>query len=89
VVGADHPDRAIRLQNAAASEQPCTGERIIDFKGGELVPLVIDGIDQRLIGTVQRAAELEIIRRICKDRIDGVIRQGFQSGDAIAFDDGV
>jgi hypothetical protein len=38
---------------------------------------------------MQIATELEIIGRIGKDDIDGIIRQALQSGNAITFDNGV
>src|SRR5690606_23144650 len=49
----------------------------------------VDRIDQRLIGTMKRAAELEIVRRIGKDRIDRMIGKRLKRRDAIALDDGV
>ncbi|MOA09457.1 hypothetical protein D3C78_1292880 [compost metagenome] len=89
MVGADDPDGAVRFQHAAAGEQPGAGEGVIGLEGGELVPLVIDGIDQRLIGTMQRAAKLEVIGRVSENRIHRLAREGIQGSDTITFDDAV
>jgi hypothetical protein len=89
VIGADDPERAGRLQDAAAGQQPGTRKGIIGFEGGKLIPLVIDSIDQRLVGAVQRAAKLEVIGRIGEDDVYGVGRQGFKRSNAIALDDRV
>ncbi|MNL09829.1 hypothetical protein D3C87_1306040 [compost metagenome] len=42
-----------------------------------------------MIRAVQRAAELEVIRRVSEDRVDGMIRERFQGCNAITLDDGV
>ena len=45
VVGADDPERAVRLQHAAAGEQPGAGEGVVGGEARELVPVVVDRID--------------------------------------------
>ncbi len=89
VIGTDDPDGAVRLQHAAAGEQPGAGEGIIGLEGGELVPFVVDGINERLIGPVQRAAKLEVIRRIGENRVHRLAREGIQGSDAITLYDAV
>jgi hypothetical protein len=53
VVGADHPDRAVRLEHTARSQQPGAGEGVVGFKAFELVPMVVDRIDLGLVRPVQ------------------------------------
>jgi hypothetical protein len=76
VVGADHPDRAVRLQHAAHGQQPGTGEGVIGVEAFELVPVVVARVDLRLVRPVQVAAELQIVGRIGEDQVDGPGRQG-------------
>jgi hypothetical protein len=52
-----------------------------------LVPFVVDGVDKAVIGTVQSALKLQIIRRVGKDEVDGASRELYHFGDAIAEDD--
>ena len=40
VVGADHPDRAVRLQHAPHGEQPGAGEGVVGLEAVELVPVL-------------------------------------------------
>ena len=75
VVAADDPERAVGLQHAAAGGQPGAGEGVIFGEGRELVPVVVDGIDEAVVGPAQIAAELEIIGRIGEDQIDAGRRQ--------------
>ena len=89
VVGADHPDRAVRLQHAARGEQPGAGEGVVGGEARELVPVVVDRIDLRLVGTVQVAVELQIVGRVGEDQVDGFFRQPVQRRDAIALQDRV
>lgn len=62
------------------------GEGIIGLEGGELVPLVIDRINQRLIWPVKRTAKLEVVGRIGENRIHRLAREGIQGSDTITFD---
>ena len=79
VVGADHPQRRRRFHDAAAGEQPGAGEIVIGGKGGELVPVVVDGIDMGFVGALEIALELQIVGRICKHQIDRTCRQASTS----------
>jgi hypothetical protein len=51
---------------------------------GELVPVVVDGIDARIVGAFELALQLQIVRRIGKDQIDALGRQLCQLGNAVA-----
>ncbi len=84
VIGADHPDGAGRLQHAAAGGEPGFGEIVIGGEAGELVPVVGDRIDVRIVRALQIAGELEIVRRIGEHQIDGTRRQLRHLGDAVA-----
>ena len=45
MVGADHPDRSIICQNPAAGFQPSSRKRIVLGKAGELVPIIVHGVN--------------------------------------------
>ena len=72
VIGADHPDRAGGLQHAAAGGEPGFGEFVVGGEAGELVPVVGDRIDVRIVRALEIAGELEIVRRIGEDQIDAM-----------------
>src|ERR1700712_3571674 len=59
-VGADPPQRRRRLHQAAAGQQPGAGEVVIGGEGGELVPVVVDGVDMGFVGTLEVALEPEV-----------------------------
>jgi len=61
VIAADHPERAVVLQDPARLLQPGAGEAVIGGEGVELVPVVGDRVDMAAIGAIEFAAELEII----------------------------
>ena len=50
VVAADHPERAIRLQDAARLGQPGRRESVIGGEAVELVPVILDAGDGRMVG---------------------------------------
>ena len=89
VIAADHPERAVRFQDAARFGQPCRSEGIISGEGIELVPVVIDGIDASALGPEQITPKLEIIGRIGKDHVDTGIGQRRHRRNAIIHDDPV
>ena len=70
VIGADHPQRGGGLHHAAAGGEPGAGEIVVGGETGELVPIVVDGVDARIVGTLEVALELQIVRRIGEDEID-------------------
>ncbi len=89
VIAADHPDRAVVLQDAAALGQPGAGELVVGLEALELVPLVVDRVDLGVVGTQEITAELQIVRRVREDQVDRPVRQLAQRLDAVAQNDGV
>ena len=63
------------------------GEFVIGREARELVPVVGDRIDVRIVRTLQVAGELEIVGRVGEDEIDGSRRQLRHLGDAVADQD--
>jgi len=51
--------------------------------------MIVNGVHFRLIRAMQVTVELEIVGGISKDYIDRMIGQTIESGDAIAFENGV
>ncbi len=58
----------------AASSQ-ARREGVIGGEAVELVPVVVDGVDLRLVGTVQVAVELQIVGRVGEDHVDRLLGQ--------------
>ncbi len=83
VIAADHPDRAVVLQDAARLGEPFAGEIVIGGEAVELVPLVVDGIDAAAFGPEQVAAKLQIVGRIGEDHVDGLVGEARHFGDAV------
>ena len=86
VIAADHPQRPVRLQDAARFGKPGRREAVIGGEGVEFVPFILDAIDRRLVGAGQVAAKLQIIGRIGKNQIHRCARKSLQNLQAIAFD---
>ena len=84
MIGAYHPNGGGRFHHAPAGGQPTSREIVIGGKAGELVPVVIDGIYARIVGPLQIAGKLEIVRWIGKDEIDRGRRQLRHPGDTVA-----
>ena len=84
VIAADHPDRAVRFQQAAGGGQPIAGEGVIGGKAGKLVPMVIDRIDLGIVGTVQIALQLQVVGRVGKDQVHAALGQAVHDLDAVA-----
>ena len=74
MIGADHEDRGVLLHRAPRSRQPLAREAVVVGEGGELVPIVVDGVDHALVGTRQRAFELQIIGRVGEDEVGATFR---------------
>ena len=87
VIGADHPQRGGGLHHAAAGGDPGAGEIVVSGETGELVPIVIDGVDAGIVGALEIALQLQIIGRVGEDEIDASRRQLRHLGNAIADDD--
>ena len=89
VVGADDPDGAIVLQDALALGEPLVREQIIIVKAGELVPLVVNAVDDRLVRAGQPAAELQVVWRVRKHEIDRLVGNPRQEFDTVTLRDRV
>jgi hypothetical protein len=48
--------------------------------------VVVDGVDQRVVGTLEVALELQIVGWIGEHQVDGIRRQLRHLGDAVAND---
>src|SRR5262249_8934043 len=55
----------------------------------EAIPVIVDGVDPRIVGTSELALELEVVGRIGEDEIDAAFRQSLHHLDAIALDDAI
>ena len=86
VITADHPQCAVRLQDPACFGKPVFRKAVIGGEGIEFVPLILDAIYRRLVGTGQIAAKLQIIGRVGKNQIHRSARKSLQNLKAIAFD---
>src|SRR6185369_2853578 len=69
--------------------EPGAGEFIIGGEARELIPIVVDGVDLGIVGTLQIALELEVVRRIGEHEIDAIRRELIHLGDALAHDNAV
>ena len=76
VIGADHPDGAVGLQDAAALGEPGAREGVVVGEARELVPLVVDAVDARIVGPHEVGGELQIVGRVGEDEIDACVRAG-------------
>lgn len=83
VVGADHPQGAVRLEHAAAFDQPGTGEGIVVGEGREFVPIVVDGVDHARVGAGQFPLELKVVGRVGENEINAAGRQTAKGSEAI------
>jgi len=89
VVGADHPNGAVRLEDAAAFAEPGAGETIVVGKAGKLVPGIVDAVDHRVVGAEQLAFQLQIVGRIGEHEVDALVGEPRQLLQAIADEDAV
>ena len=89
MVGADDPDRAVRLQEPAGGGEPGAGEGVVGGEGGEAVPGFLDRVDPRVVGAVQLAPELEVVGRVGEDQVDALGRKLGHALEAVAGEDDV
>ena len=87
VIAADHPQRALRLQHAAARREPVAGEAIVCGEAAELVPIVVHPVDAAIVGAQELAIELQIVGRVGEDEVDAVPGRRVKLLDAVANDD--
>ncbi len=85
VIGADHPDRAGVLEDAARGGEPVAGEGVVGLEAVEPVPVVVDRIDQRIVRAEQLAAKLKVIGRVGEDEVDRIGRHRLHHLDAVAL----
>ena len=84
VIGADDPDGAVLLQQAAALAEPGAGEAVVFGEVGEAVPVVVDAVHQAVVGAAEFALELEVVGGVREDAVDGRRWQHLHDGDAVA-----
>ena len=89
VIGADHENRRFRLHHAPHGAEPGAGEGVVIGKARKLVPVVVDRVDEALVGARQRAFELQVVRRVGEHQVDAGRRQPAELVDAIADEDRV
>jgi len=56
------------------------------LEGVVLIPIVIDGVYFGIIRAVEVAAELEVIRRVGENQIDGIVGKGTHHFYAFAYE---
>src|SRR5207253_5078844 len=89
MIAADHPDRAVVLEDAPRMLEPVAGEAVIGGEAVELVPLIVAGIDLAALGPEQVAAKLKIVRRVGEDHVERLLRQTRHLCDAVTLEDAV
>ena len=89
VVAADHPDRAVILEDTPRLLEPLPREIIVGREALEFVPFVINRVDPASLRSKQIASKLQIIGRVRKDHVDALGRQPRHFGHAIAVEDRV
>jgi hypothetical protein len=86
VIAADHPNRPVGFQHAAALGKPCAGEPIIVGETRKPVPGLMYAVDDGIVRSQKVAIELQIVGRIGEDEINAARRQLGKLGEAIALD---
>ena len=89
VITADHPDRAIGLEQPPRFAKPFTGKAIVRGKAVELVPVVGHRVHVAAVRPGKIAAKLEVVGRIGEDHVDRGIGQRAHHLDAVAAQDAV
>jgi hypothetical protein len=84
MIRADHPQRRLTLHHAPARDEPSAREVVVGDKARELVPVVVDCIDARVVGTLEVALQLQVIGGIGENEIDRFRRQLCHLGNAVA-----
>ena len=87
MIGADDHDRRGGLHQPPDGGEPVARERVVFGEVGELVPGVVHRVDQALVGTRQRAFELQVIGRIGEDEINRGRRKPHHFRNAVADED--
>ena len=87
VIAANHPQRAIGLQHAAAFGQPAPGEGVVGAEAVEPVPIVGHRIHVAAVGPIEIAAKLQVVGGIGEDQVHAVIGQFAHRCHAVAIQD--
>ena len=72
------------LSTRRQAVEPGAGEFVVGLEARELIPVVVDRIDLGIVGALEIARKLQIVRRIGEDQIDRAGRQLRHFRDAIA-----
>ena len=89
VIAADHPERAVVLEDSSRLVEPGAGEAVIGGVALELVPVIVDRVHAAPLGPEQLAAELEVVGRIGEDHVDRLVGQPRHRRDAVVHQDPV
>ena len=84
MITANHPNCPIGFQQALGGGKPVAAEFVIGGKAGKLIPVIINGVHFGIVGAVQIALQLQVIRRVRKYKVNAARRQGIHLLDAIA-----
>ncbi len=83
MIRANHPNRAIRLEDTARRSEPGLREFVIGTEAVELIPMIIHRIYKRIVGAMQITLELKIVRRVGENQIDRTFRKAVHHINAI------
>ena len=84
MITADDPEPAIVLQDAPHRREPVAGKLVIGLEGVELVPIIVDRVDNGIVGPEKLTLKLEIIGRIGKHQIHRFLRKFIDQFNAVA-----
>jgi len=89
VIRADHPNRAVWLQHAAAFREPVAREAIVVGTALELVPRVVDAIDAAVVRANEVALELKIVRGVGEDEVYASWRKSTELVDTLTVNNSI
>ena len=89
VIGADDNEGGVRLHQPPRCAEPAPREGVVFGEVGELVPSIVDRVDEALIRPGESALELQVVRRIGEDKVHRRRRKPVHLRDAVADQDRV
>ena len=89
MVRSDDPQSPVVFQHAAGGFEPCNRKVVIGAEIGEMIPFVINAVNQRIVGTQQLSAQLEIVRRVGENHVHRFFGQGIHQFDTVARKDDI